>query len=132
MSTGFTCQNKNMQERITGLFPSFQTLHPKWLIIWTWYLCYLLLEIHCATCDCAWVASDDTYASDVTRYFCMKPLWEKKLEPVIFLEWCFCPCLLVFGCCCFWVGCHVGRIGARAHLWPISLWNPKRRSSQLA
>ena len=113
-------------ERIRGLFPSFEQQLLKSSIIWTCYLCDLL-------------PSDDSlcylwlYLS--CFWWCMLLMHEncgKKAETNDFCWRVFLSTYLVFDCCWFWVGCHVGRIRARAHFWSISLWNPKKLFSQLA
>ena len=78
------------------------------------------------TCDCTCVASDDAYASVICFWWCMLLMHEsivgKETETTDFFWRVLLSNYLVFDCCWFWVGCHVGRIKARARFWSISLW----------
>ena len=102
-------------ERIRDLCLSFEKILLKISIIWT--------------CDCTCVASDDAYASVICFWWCMLLMHEsivgKETETTDFFWRVLLSNYLVFDCCWFWVGCHVGRIKARARFWSISLWNPK-------
>ena len=109
-------------ERIRDLCLSFEKWLLKISIIWI--------------CDCTCVASDDAYASVICFWWCMLLMHEsivgKETETTDFFWRVLLSNYLVFDCCWFWVGCHVGRIKARARFWSISLWNPKKLLSQLA
>ena len=108
-------------ERIRGLFPSFEQLLLKFSIICTCYLCDLLPSYD-SLC-CLWLYL-------ICFWWCMllmhESIVEKEAETNDFCWRVFLSTYLVFDCCWFWVGCHVGRIRARAHFWSISLWSPQK------
>ena len=114
-------------EPIRVCFLLLEQLLLKFSIIWTCYLCDLLPSYD-SLCY-LWL-----YLS--CFWWCMllmhESIVEKETETNGFCWRVFLSTYLVFDCCWFWGGCHVGRIRARAHFWSISLWNPKKLFSQLA
>ena len=107
-------------EQIRGLFPSFEQLLFKFSIIWTCYLCDLLPS--CDSLCYLWL--------DLSCFWwCMLRMHENIVEKNETNDFCwrvFLSFYLVFDCCWFWVGCHVGRMRASAHFRSINLWNPKK------